>query len=107
MTTTLSAAGTPRTVYIEYTADETKLLAVMENFSKYLYKDQQYKIDDGNEGYKLWDDLTNAEKLDIFDQGVKNIILDLAKRQYKLEQIELARATAETEAESNMSLNGS
>ena len=99
MTAEFEVNGGQTTIRFEYTADTDKVQAVAESASHHLFNQQ---IDD-NPGIKF-DTLTNQQKLNILDKGIKHWILDQARRYHFIVADAAARAQMIQDADNNYNL---
>ena len=112
MAITTSVDGDNRTVTIEYTALKTKVDPTLTDAAQWIYEHPGKGHGDFtvyNEGEeptaKTFDELTNLEKLQLIDKGVKASILHWAKNKDSNDK-EIAAREAVEASNPDYSLNG-
>ena len=91
--------GDQTTVTFTYTALTQKVLDTVNDAVGYLYPAIFGEVLDGEGVLIPFDELTNAQKLNVLDAWLLKGILDLAKEHNRNAAIDTARETANTEAD--------
>ena len=91
-------------VTFTYIAPQAKMMEVAEDAAHYLWE-HGYGDHGTEEEPILFDDLTNQQKLDLLDTHVRRVIIDVAKDYHVNNEQILARETASTYAEENISID--
>ena len=91
--------GDQTTVSFTWTALTTKVLATVNDAVGYLYPHIFGEVLDAEGVLIPFDELTNAQKLNVLDAWLLKGILDLAKEHNRNAAIDAARETANTESD--------
>lgn len=112
MALTTSLSDSTRTVIFTYSADNTKMLALLTDAAMWLYTVKRLFPVTVTEGTppdvttrdKTWEELTTGERLSIVDQGVKATILKWGMDYYYNQNIAGATETVKAAGENTYAL---
>ena len=95
MTAEFEVNGNQTTVRFEFTADTTKVQAVVTDAAHWFYNQ-----DEGED----FESLTNQQKLNVMDKKIKRFILDAARSYYFIVSAATARDQAIQDCDNNYNL---
>jgi len=105
MAITTQVNGSNRTVTLTYEALKVKVDPTLAKAAEWIYTTKgRYHIQNPDQTDKVYDDLTNQEKLNVIDKAVKGAIIHWAKSKFITEETFINRAETEIEANENYDL---
>ncbi len=98
----IQSVGDNRRVILTYEALKTKVDPTLNMGARWLYEvKHRYQILNPDDTVKPYDDLTNTQKLEVIDQGVKDAIKNWAKGNFRKQEMIIDKAEIEVEANEN------
>lgn len=101
MAATFTVQGQNLQIQFTYVAPTATMTEIATNAAHWLY-DRRSMI--SAPGLKPFDQLTNAEKLDLLDKEIVRIFTMMAKEYYIQNATHAAQVTAQTSAEANLNI---